>query len=66
MNTTLRTRRLQEPTDPSNKTTNVEDLIRQRAYDLYEQRGRVDGYALRDWLQAESEVTETKNMRRAG
>ena len=27
-----------------------------RAYELYEQRGRQDGYALEDWLQAEREV----------
>lgn len=66
MKATLKTERFQESTDLSKKTTEVEDLIRRRAYDLYEQRGRIDGYALRDWLQAESEVTETKNMRRAG
>jgi hypothetical protein len=28
-------------------------LIRQRAYELYERRGRTDGHALDDWLQAE-------------
>lgn len=27
-----------------------------RAYELYEQRGRQDGYALEDWLQAEREI----------
>lgn len=31
--------------------------IRRRAYDLYEQRGRVDGHDLDDWLQAEAELT---------
>ncbi len=30
--------------------------IRQRAYELYEQRGRCDGRALEDWVRAESEV----------
>ena len=35
-----------------------EEEIRQRAYKLYEQRGRVDGYALKDWLQAEKELIE--------
>lgn len=27
-----------------------------RAYELYEQRGRQDGYALEDWLRAEREI----------
>jgi len=30
--------------------------IAMRAYELYEQRGRQDGYALEDWLQAEREI----------
>jgi CheY-like chemotaxis protein len=31
-----------------------------RAYELYEQRGRQDGHALDDWLQAEAELTQAK------
>lgn len=34
----------------------LEQRIRRRAYDLYEQRGRVDGFALNDWLRAEAEI----------
>jgi len=30
--------------------------ITQRAYELYEQRGRQAGYELEDWLQAEREI----------
>lgn len=30
--------------------------IAQRAYDLYEQRGRQDGHDLEDWLKAEREL----------
>lgn len=30
--------------------------IANRAYELYEQRGRQDGQALDDWLQAEREI----------
>jgi hypothetical protein len=30
--------------------------IRERAYQLYEQRGRLDGHAIEDWLQAEAEI----------
>jgi hypothetical protein len=34
----------------------AEQQIRQRAYELYEQRGRTDGHALDDWLQAERRI----------
>ena len=30
--------------------------IQERAYELYEQRGRTDGHGLDDWLQAECEI----------
>lgn len=36
-----------------------------RAYELYEKRGRQDGHALDDWLQAEAELTERKSFRAA-
>jgi len=41
-------------------SSDLQEQIRRRAYELYEQRGREDGHALEDWLQAESEVTQTK------
>jgi hypothetical protein len=31
--------------------SDTEERVRQRAHELYEQRGRVDGFALDDWLQ---------------
>ena len=34
-----------------------EDVVRQRAYEIYEQHGREEGYALDHWLQAENELT---------
>lgn len=34
----------------------AERLIRKRAYELYEQRGRGEGHAEEDWLRAEAEV----------
>jgi len=37
-------------------TTVPEQAIRERAYDLYERRGRQDGLDQADWLQAESEL----------
>jgi len=32
------------------------EQIRKRAYELYEQLGRIDGQELDDWLQAELEL----------
>ena len=33
------------------------DLIRKRAYQLFETRGRRQGHELDDWLQAERDIT---------
>ena len=53
-----------KPTRTTHQTTKstgeLQEQIRLRAYELYEQRGRGDGHELDDWLQAESEVTEQK------
>jgi hypothetical protein len=38
----------------------IEQQIQQRAYELYEQRGRTDGHDLDDWLQAEYEIKGTQ------
>jgi Protein of unknown function (DUF2934) len=35
-----------------------EQAIRQRAYQLYVERGMVAGHALEDWLQAEAELVQ--------
>jgi len=43
----------------------LEDAIRRRAYEIYEQRGRADGFELDDWVQAEAEVLDSKEMRKA-
>jgi hypothetical protein len=37
----------------------IEQQIQQRAYELYEQRGRTDGHDWDDWLQAECEIRGT-------
>jgi hypothetical protein len=38
----------------------LQDHIRERAYQLYEQRGRDDGHNLDDWLQAEAELSQVQ------
>jgi hypothetical protein len=37
----------------------LERKIRLRARQLYEERGKVDGQALEDWVKAESEILRT-------
>jgi hypothetical protein len=38
----------------------LEEVIRHRAFELYELRGREGGHDLDDWLQAESEFIQQK------
>lgn len=38
----------------------LEDQIRQRAYELYEARGGEDGHELEDWYRAKEEITIKK------
>jgi hypothetical protein len=58
------TRKTPTPLRTINQTTestsDLQEQIRRRAHELYEQRGRDDGHELDDWLQAESEVTQQK------
>jgi hypothetical protein len=59
----------QRQTAPHRKKQSTESLdalrerIRQRAYALYELRGKEDGRDFDDWLQAESEVTGKADQR---
>jgi hypothetical protein len=47
-------------TKQTTESTTDQEQTTRRAYELYEQRGRKDGYDLEDWLQAELEVTQQK------
>ena len=38
----------------------IEHQIRQRAYEVYEQRGRTHGHDLDDWFHAEREIKGTQ------
>jgi hypothetical protein len=49
-----------ETTILSQSHGNAEELIRYRAYQLFEQRGRNHGFDMEDWLRAEVEVVKTK------
>jgi hypothetical protein len=52
-------RTITQRTEP---TSDLQEQIRRRAYELYEQRGRDDGHELDDWLQAEAELTQSRAM----
>ena len=41
-----------------------QEQVRGRAYEIYEQRGREDGYDLDDWLQAESNIVQQFRRRK--
>jgi hypothetical protein len=47
-------RQMTEPTDE------LQERIRLRAYEIYEQRGGDHGHDIDDWLQAELELTQQK------
>ncbi|MGH7206257.1 MAG: DUF2934 domain-containing protein [Nitrospiraceae bacterium] len=47
------------------EATGLQARIAKRAYELYEQRGGQDGYALEDWLQAEREIRDAEQRGRA-
>jgi DUF2934 family protein len=44
----------------TNDPQELEHLIRVRAYELYEARGRKNGHELDDWLRAKEEIREKK------
>jgi hypothetical protein len=45
--------------------TELEERIRLRAYEIYEQRGRAHGHDLDDWLQAQAELAGEPALRAA-
>ena len=45
------------PIDTGLRSPELEEQIRGRAYEIYEQRGRDEGHETDDWLQAEAELT---------
>jgi hypothetical protein len=49
-------------TPATQPSQNLEEEIRGRAHELYEERGRGDGHDLDDWFRAEAEIT-AKNVK---
>jgi hypothetical protein len=44
--------------EPVNTPGSLQEEIERTAYDLYEQRGRIDGHDWEDWLEAERMVKQ--------
>jgi hypothetical protein len=49
----------------STNSNDLQEAVRLRAYEIYEQRGRVGGSEIEDWLQAEAEILDNQSRRRA-
>jgi Protein of unknown function (DUF2934) len=47
------------PSEAVQSADQIQKRIRERAYEIYEARGREDGHDLEDWFLAELEVTRT-------
>ena len=47
---------------PENRSDSGRDRIAQRAYELYQARGRESGHELEDWLQAEIEIRNQEEV----
>jgi len=47
-------------TNSAEAQLDIVEQIRQRAYELYQQRGGTDGNDVEDWLAAEREFRETE------
>jgi len=46
------------------ESSSVEEQIVRRVHELWQQRGRMPGHDLSDWLQAEREINEWHQQRR--
>ena len=46
---------------PTLSPDSLEDQIRQRAHEIYLERGAVDGLEVEDWLQAENEIRQKQS-----
>ena len=59
-------KREQERSKPTrNIPINLQEEIRLRAFEIYQERGMGDGFELEDWLQAETEVLDGQRTQRA-
>ena len=48
--------------EDENPLYDLEEEIRRRAYERYEQRGKTDGHDVEDWLHAEAEKMRLRRL----
>ncbi len=53
---------IKRPAERTSSGPSLQDEIRARAYELFQQRGGEDGHDAEDWLRAEDEII-SRNMR---
>jgi hypothetical protein len=59
-------RRSEQGYDSANHSVDAQrEKIEKRAYELYEQRGRKDGFHEQDWIEAENEVRVKSGINKA-
>jgi hypothetical protein len=56
------TRVARQEAEGQDKPRDLKPQIAKRAYEIYEERGRHDGQADQDWLEAETEIERRPNM----
>lgn len=47
---------------PNDESLSLDERIRRRAYELYEERGCQQGFELDDWLKAQEEVLAAQQL----
>lgn len=55
----------EQPTQSLKAPADLQEQVRLRAYELYEERGKRDGFEVEDWLQAEGEFLGARRTGRA-
>ncbi|MGA2354119.1 MAG: DUF2934 domain-containing protein [Terriglobales bacterium] len=56
---------IDRPVQSLKTPSDMEEQVRRRAYELYVERGSVDGFEVEDWLQAEAELLGARRTGRA-
>jgi len=58
--------RNRERQQSQNGNHSTHDEVARRAYELYQARGKEPGHELDDWIQAEQEISQHRQVTRSG
>lgn len=62
----MKSRSNHKQTQQAEATNGTQQLVQQRAYELYLNRGQQPGHELEDWLRAECEIREQQEKHTLG